>query len=126
MRIFVRGPPSKEEFRFVSWWKLRGRKEGWDERDKGVENGDLGFGMIPGGAGFGLCLYSFFGREDRRMCARWRTTEGGEMFIYEGAGIYAFFRTRLDRHCANICYCIRVLEEKASKAFRLDILVRDF
>lgn len=27
MRIFVRGPPSKEEFRFVSWWKLRGRKE---------------------------------------------------------------------------------------------------
>lgn len=53
--VRVRGPPSKEEFCFVSWWK----EGGWDKRDKGVENGDLGFGMIPGGAGFGLCLYSF-------------------------------------------------------------------
>lgn len=36
-----------------------------------------------------------FGREDRRMCARWRTTEGGEMFIYEGAGYMRFFEGRL-------------------------------
>lgn len=25
--VRVRGPPSKEEFCFVSWWKLRGRKK---------------------------------------------------------------------------------------------------
>lgn len=33
---------------------------------------------------------------DERMCARWRTTEGGEMFIYEGgAGYMRFFEGTL-------------------------------
>lgn len=52
--------------RFVveaSWQKERG----WDERDKGVENGDLGFGMIPGGAGF--VFIPFWTRGSQDVCA---------------------------------------------------------
>lgn len=51
--------------------------EGRNERT-GVENGDLGFGMIPGGAGFGLCLYSFSSRI--AGCARVRA-EGGDVYL---------------------------------------------
>lgn len=37
------------------------------------------------------------------------------LFMKEERDICVFSKEGCDRHCANICYCIRVLEEKASR-----------